>query len=467
MRTNNVNDVELLLSKLSKQELCEFIREECAGDRQFRQRFIALGAGIIFHPQSSDYKSRVLDIIEYFAERYGYVKYDDTFDMNRAVCTILDEADIAMSNQRWDVAIAVLEGVALAGEEIMNCGDDSAGNLGSIVEDCFKKWHELCREESLPSKIKNAIFELSISHFKEEHLKGWNWWWDWIQIAISFADTSEKQDLIFKALDDIINSEGHKWDDQYNTQTAQRYKLEMMSRIGTPEEQCKFMYENAGNPDFRRRLLQIAWNRGDYKEVLRLAMDGVSHDSQLPGLVNEWHKWELKTYRHKNDKANILKLARYFFFGGGGFGEREYSMETMYALMRSIVPDAGWNDFIETLLKEALKKQDVVRMLFIYTQEKMWDRYMEYLRNAPSAYILENAPVEVRTLYKDEFIRLYASCVRDFFQHASGRNSYREGVSMLRELIRYGGNTEADKIIIEQKNRTPRRPALINELSKL
>ena len=50
MRTNNVNDVELLLSKLSKQELCEFIREECAGDRLFRQRFIALGAGVIFHP---------------------------------------------------------------------------------------------------------------------------------------------------------------------------------------------------------------------------------------------------------------------------------------------------------------------------------------------------------------------------------------------------------------------------------
>ena len=98
MRTNNVNDVELLLSKLSKQELCEFIREECAGDRLFRQRFIALGAGVIFHPQSSDYKSRVLDIIEYFAGRYGYVKYDDTFDMNRAVCTILDEADASGRN---------------------------------------------------------------------------------------------------------------------------------------------------------------------------------------------------------------------------------------------------------------------------------------------------------------------------------------------------------------------------------
>ena len=38
---------------------------------------------------------------------------------------------------------------------------------------------------------------------------------------------------------------------------------------------------------------------------------------------------------------------------------------------------------------------------------------------------------------------------------------------MLRKLINYGGRTEVDKIINEQKSRTPRRPALIDELSKL
>lgn len=87
-----------------------------------------------------------------------------------------------------------------------------------------------------------------------------------------------------------------------------------MSRSGTPKEQLRFMYDNVGNPDFRQRLLRLSWDKGDYKEVLRLAKEGVKHDSQLPGLVNDWRKWELKTYQHKNDKANILKLAQYFFF---------------------------------------------------------------------------------------------------------------------------------------------------------
>ena len=97
----------------------------------------------------------------------------------------------------------------------------------------------------------------------------------------------------------------------------------------------------------------------------------------------------------------------------------------------------------------------------------MWDRYMDFLRKNPSVYTLDDTPQEVWTLYKEELIRLYDSCVRHFFQQASNRDSYREGVGLLRKLIKYGGKTEADNIIAEQKARTPRRPALINELSKL
>lgn len=467
MRTKNGNDIELLLSKLDKEQLCEFIREVCYNDRQLQQRFLALGAGTIFAPKHTDYQSRIKDIIEEFEGRHGYVEYNKTFDLNRAICRILDEADVAMNNHKWEVAIAILEGAATVGEDILNCGDDSAGELGSIVEECFEKWHRLCNEELLPQEIKSKIFNLTIKYFSCGCLKGFDWWWDWIQMAITLADTPDRQKCIITVLDNVVNIKGDEWSVKYNTQTAQRYKLEIMSKCGTPEQQRKFMYDNVGNPDFRRRLLQMAWDNGDYDEVLHLAKDGVAHDSEYVGLVNEWHKWELNIYRHQNDKANTLKLARYFFFKGGRFGEKEYSMESMYALMKSIVPNGEWSDFVDTLIKEASKKKNEVRTLFIYTQEKMWDRYMEYLRNAPSIYRLDDAPRQVWKLYKDELIPIYTFCVRIFFQHASNRNSYCEGVSLLRKLIKYGGKSEADGIIDELKTRKPRRPALIDELSKL
>ena len=48
------DDIEFLLSKLNKAHLREFIKKECADSKQFKQRFLALGAGTIFHPKSTD-----------------------------------------------------------------------------------------------------------------------------------------------------------------------------------------------------------------------------------------------------------------------------------------------------------------------------------------------------------------------------------------------------------------------------
>lgn len=466
MAKQNIDKIDLLLSKLDKKQLADFIRKECSINGQFQDRFISLGAGTLFKPDPAKYASRVENMIDDYSDRHGYIDYRSSFDFNRAVTRILNEADEAMKKGNWDVAMAVLTGIASVAEDILNSGDDSAGELGAIVYDCFEKWHELCSEESIPEDIKSEIFELALSRFNDKDLKGWDWWWDWMGMAIVLADTPEKQNRVIKALD-AIQPNGDDWSAKHNAETAQKYKLEMMSRCGSLEDQIKFMYDNVSNPDFRKRLIQVAWDNTDYDEVLKLAKDGVNHDADYAGLVSDWHKWEYKVYHEIGDKNNELQLARYFFFGGGRWGEKEYSMVSMYSVLKSLVPHEEWEIYVQTLISEAQNKKDIVRQLYIYTQEKMWQEYMDYIRKNPSIYDIDDTPSEVKKLYRDEIIKLYAAAVRDYFQRASNRDSYREGVAFLRKLIRYGGAEEAERIATEQKSRTPRRPALIDELSKL
>lgn len=92
---------------------------------------------------------------------------------------------------------------------------------------------------------------------------------------------------------------------------------------------------------------------------------------------------------------------------------------------------------------------------------------MAYLRKNTSTFFLENSPKEVRDLYKNEFIGLYTKCIREFFVTANNRDRYKEGVELLKKLMDYGGEKEAITIIEEQKARRPRRPALIEELSRI
>lgn len=466
MSTRNIDKVDLLLSKLDKTQIADFIRKECCNSKQLQDRFLALGAGTLFKPDSAKYASRVEDLIEDYSDRHGYIDYRATFDFNCAVSRILDEAEDAMRKGQWEVAVAVLTGVASISEDILNSGDDSAGELGAIVSACFEKWHELCANETLPEDIKAEIFELALSRFFEKDLKGWDWWWDWMEMAISLADTSEKQSRIIKALD-AIKPNGDSWSAKHNAETAQKYKLEIMSKSGSPEDQIKFMYDNVSNPDFRNRLIQMAWDKADYDEVLRLAGDGVNHDAKYAGLVSDWHKWKYKAYHEIGDKVNELQLARHFFFKGGIWGEKEYSMESMYSSLKTLVSKDEWKKYVETLISEAQGKKDIIRLLYICTQEKMWQEYMDYVRKNPSIYNIDDAPKEVKKLFKDEIVKLYAAAVRNDFQRASNRDSYREGVTYLRKLIKYGGTKDAEQIVTEQKSRTPRRPALIDELSKL
>lgn len=463
-----MDNVDLLLSKLDKKQLADFIRKECCNSKQLQDRFIALGAGTQYKPDPAKYASRVEDLMEDYSGRHGYIEYRATFDFNRAVTRILDEADEARENGQWDVAVAVLTGISSVSENILNSGDDSAGELGAIVSNCFEKWHELCAAESLPENDKSEIFELALSRFKDKDLEGWDWWWDWIEMAITLADTPEKQDMVVKALDAIKpNDDDDNWSAKHNAEMAQKYKLEIMSRRGSEEDQIKFMYDNVSNPDFRKRLIQIAWDKADYDEVLRLAGDGVNHDAEYAGLVSDWHKWEYKAYHEIGDKANELQLARHFFFNGGRWGEKEFHMDSMYSVLKSLVPQNEWPSYVTSLIAETQKKKAFPRLLYIYTQEKMWSEYMDYIRKDSSIYEIDEAPNEVKKLFRDEIVKLYATAVRNHFQRASNRDSYREGVTYLRKLIKYGGTKEAEQIVTEQKSRTPRRPALIDELSKL
>lgn len=56
MTNKKMNNVEILLSKLDKGKLSDFIRKESINDSRFQDRFLALGAGF-FKPAPDSYTS--------------------------------------------------------------------------------------------------------------------------------------------------------------------------------------------------------------------------------------------------------------------------------------------------------------------------------------------------------------------------------------------------------------------------
>ena len=187
----------------------------------------------------------------------------------------------------------------------------------------------------------------------------------------------------------------------------------------------------------------------------------------------DWKGWEFKVYKKRGDVPNILPLARFFFFNSPEWRD-EYPQEEMYSLMKSLVSEGKWRDYVSGLIEEAkssggsrLSYEDNSILLYIYEQEEYWEEYMQYIREHQSVFLIDSAPDVLWETFKTELLTIYEECIRKFFLNASGRSSYERCADMLRSLINYGGEARAKAIIEEQISRKPRRPALISILSRI
>lgn len=125
---NMASKVDSLLRSLDKRKLEEFIRAECENNVQVCNRFLALGADRRLVSNPGRYSSLIEGLIEDYS-RHGYISYRDSFEFNASVNQILEEADEAMNYQQWNVAVAILTGVADMAEKSSTVEMTAQGNL--------------------------------------------------------------------------------------------------------------------------------------------------------------------------------------------------------------------------------------------------------------------------------------------------------------------------------------------------
>ena len=82
MTTKIIDNVDLLLSKLDRTQLEDFIRKECTADGKFQEKFLKLGTKILFNPNLENYAERVADLIEDYTENQIKFMYDNVSNHN-------------------------------------------------------------------------------------------------------------------------------------------------------------------------------------------------------------------------------------------------------------------------------------------------------------------------------------------------------------------------------------------------
>ena len=69
--------------------------------------------------------------------------------------------------------------------------------------------------------------------------------------------------------------------------------------------------------------------------------------------------------------------------------------------------------------------------------------------------------------YQEEVYQLCTAAIREDSEQAGNRREYRALCGLVKLLAGFGGQAEAKEMIVELRQRYPRRPALLDELGRV
>ncbi|MCX6320559.1 MAG: SWIM zinc finger family protein [Bacteroidia bacterium] len=453
--------VDELLEKLSHDNLKDYIKERCVKDSSFRQLFLANFAYLVIPESQALYAKQIHAILCTSADRNGFIGYSEARFAGNAVYDMVQRAEklVEMSNYQTAMymACAVLEEMT----EALQYADDSNGDIGGCIDPAVDVLSSIV-DKPVTEQLRKELFNYCITSFKKEIFKGWDWHFSMLDLATSLIKNSEEAQQIHSLLDNIKPSDP---DWNWDFKSAQRIRLELISKMEGDEKATQFLEQNIANSDFRKKTIETALSKKDYNKVIALAEEGIKlDDEKKPGLANDWRDYLLKVYISQSDTDNIIKYARYLFLNAN----RE--KKPYYSLMKKFISLENWDNFVKLIITDITNKNRWVDYSFIsqiYIWEERWDKLFDIVKKNASLDRLDSYEKYLIKDYATEITDLYQTAILNYMVNNMGRSHYQIACRYLRKMIKMGVREKANFVIEQLKVLYPKRKALMEELQKV
>lgn len=462
---SETQQMEKLLKQLSHDELKAFVRERCSADKNFKHLFVAKHISSLYAESKGLYAKQLKLLVKGYIGRHGFVEYREATKLGREVYGMLEEARAVLKKGKQQQALYMAEAVVEEMTTILDCSDDSDGEIGGCISESIDLLEELAGLD-LSKKLHEELFCWLMDSFEKGLLKGWDGHFDLIEVAISLMDAKQEEERVKKALA-AIKPTGDSWD--WNYKQAQNLTLELIRKTEGEEAYLCYMEEHIENSDFREKAISKAMDEGDYAKAEKLALEGIRKDEkEYPGLADDWRDRLLDIYGKVHNDEQVIQLARYFLVQEAG---RYHPRKYYYDLLKSLIPQEEWPKFMEKLVAQMSGKSrydiDYGGISQLYIWESQWQKLFELLKkNANLNRIAEVEPY-LADAYAMELAGMYRDLILVYMEHNMGRDHYQNACRYIRRMIGLGAETMAKELIDRLRKLYPARRAMIEELSRV
>ena len=447
----DVPDLKMVLEGLSKAKLIDILVDLADYDLVLQNRLIFNYADVHGRQEIERCEELIDTIIHKYTSQERYITYKSVSDFTNDLSSVLDRIEVIV-----DPVISIEVAGVLLTEAInsLQYADDSGGEIGYLIDQTIKRMHTIADETENVDMQSELLYKF-IHLAKDEAFQGWeDYRIDVLEICTSFAADNQFRETLMEELESMIDESDQQRYIKYANERVFNMMYEVIETHGTAKEARKFLLGKLNYPSFRERLLRVEMDASNYDEIIVLSFDGERMDKDHRGLVTRWRKWRYEAYKQLNSLKEQTKLGRELLFEG--------NFEYYWDLKES----ASENDStFYAQLKQELAAENTRMYLELIEAEKDMDAILEHVREKPSA--IEQYMKYLMDLHESEVIRLFATHVKVIAQGAANRSQYRGVCQMLQRFRKIGGREAQTKLIEELRALYKRRPAFIDELSRL
>ena len=380
-------------------------------------------------------------IVRKYADRYGLGEL-----LNRA------EA-IQNSVLAIDILLMLLE----EGFRILSHADDSDGFIGDFIDDIFYMINNtvIDAKDNNDKIAINKMFDKILDMTNSRIFDGWEPYKKALfDICCNIAYTEElREKLNLKITRDMQNADKGYYG-QYVSEIYLDSIYKMLDLYGDDQEVEKFLYEHIDKNDFLEFLIE----RYIVNEKFDKAMDLISkleQDKEFKFKGCGADELRYKVYKASNQVEKQRELAKILLLKG----KIEY-----YDELKELSNDKNFFKNIKQELKDCKSIGDW-QFINIAEEENDLDEILAYVKKSPGN--IERFADMLKPKYKDELIEIYELFIKQLAEQASNRTKYSIVCSKIRIYKKLAGNDRKNKIVNELKILYKRKPAFMDELSKI
>lgn len=447
--------IEDVLNDLSKEELVKIVIGITERDHGLKDSIILKYSKGSDLEELKKCEKYINTIVKKHAGRGYYIPYGRTADF------IWDMEDVLDKIRSMDNIIIAMDMALLLLKESVEAfeyADDSDGDIGMLVDHTMEVIYELVNQcAGCSETLRETIFNKLLQESENKIFDGWEEFrTGLLSMCTPFGDIEKLRNKLKVKIENNIERLADNEYKKYTIENLLNILLQIIEDYGTKEEVDKFINKNVRFTSFRERLIEKSIEEKKYENVVELTLEGEEQDKDYIGLILKWKKIRFEAYKAMGLKDEQLKLAKELLLRNNF----EY-----YNELKELSEDKAT---LYKELKDELKTDKIwVGSLYLKLLESENDikAIMECVRKNPM--MIEEYATKLSSKYHDEVSEIYINHIKEIAATASNRSQYKSLGIIIKRFKKVAGKEKQEEIIKELIDNYKRRPAMVDELSKI